>query len=84
MSAAISEYGWVSKPRDPKIFLEEKLSRDPAPQTLDSIRLPDTPLAKKVLEYAKQELNDGTFNHSMRVFYYGKSFSILSFSSQLR
>ena len=73
MSDAIIAYGWLAKPRDPKIYLKEKVSKDPAPQTVDSIRLPDTPLAKNVLEYAQQELNIGTFNHSMRVFYYGKS-----------
>ena len=73
MTDAITAYGWLAKSRDPKIYLKEKVSRDPVPQTVDSIRLPDTPLATKVLEYAKQELNIGTFNHSMRVFYYGKS-----------
>lgn len=71
MLAAVNAYGWAAKPRNPVNFLKEKCSKDPVPQTVDSIRLPDTPLAKKVLEYAGQELNAGTFNHSMRVFYYG-------------
>lgn len=71
MSVDVNAYGWAAKPRNPMIFLKEKSSRDPVPQTVESIRLPNTPLAKKVLEYAGQELNAGTFNHSMRVFYYG-------------
>lgn len=73
MSDAIKAYGWAAKPRDPTLFLYEKASKDPVPQTVENIRLPDTPLAKSMLEYAKQELNTGTFNHSMRVFYYGKN-----------
>lgn len=73
MSDAINVYGWAAKPRDPNLYLKEKASKDPVPQTVDSITLPDTPLAKRVLEYAKQELPSGTFHHSMRVFYYGKS-----------
>lgn len=73
MSDAIQAYGWAAKPRDPTIFLREKVHKDPVPQTVESIRLPDTPLAKRLLEYAKQKLNTGTFNHSMRVFYYGNN-----------
>lgn len=71
MSEAIRAYGWGPKPRDPNVFLREKVSADPAPVLVESIRLPDTPLANKALDYAKQELNTETFNHSMRVFYYG-------------
>lgn len=81
MSDAIISYGWAAKSRDPNIYLTEKAHKDPVPQTVEDIRLPDTPLAKRVLEYAEQELNAGTFNHSMRVFYYGKS-SLLPHSLQ--
>ena len=72
MSEAIRLYGWAAKPRDPAVFLEEKKNATvPVPQTVDSIKLPDTPIAKAVLDYARKELNSETFNHSMRVFYYG-------------
>ena len=40
---------------------------------VDSIQLPDSRIAKEVLGYAKAELNEQTFNHSMRVYYYGSS-----------
>ncbi len=72
MSDAISLYGWAAKPRDPAVFLNGKKNfKHPVPQTVESIKLPDTPVAKAVLEYAREELNTETFNHSMRVFYYG-------------
>ncbi len=72
MSEAIKSYGWEAKPRDPAVFLDGKKNfKDPEPQTVESIKLPDSPIAKAVLEYARKELNVETFNHSMRVFYYG-------------
>ncbi len=79
MSEAIKLYGWAAKPRDPAVFLEgKKKFKDPVPQHVESIKLPDTPIAKAVLEYARKELNVETFNHSMRVFYYGKLPSIVN------
>ena len=72
MSEAIKLYGWAAKLRDPAVFLEGKKNiKDPVPQIVESIKLPDTSIAKAVLEYARKELNSETFNHSMRVFYYG-------------
>ena len=72
MSDPIKAYGWTALPRDPKLFLSEGcLSTGPLPVLVESVRLPDTPLANSILAYAKEELNSGTFNHSMRVFYYG-------------
>ncbi|KAI4247155.1 MAG: hypothetical protein LQ352_006206 [Teloschistes flavicans] len=72
MSNEIKLYGWEAKPRDPSVVLSGKKNiRDPEPQTIASTKLPDTPLAKSVLEYAKKELSTETFNHSMRVYYYG-------------
>ena len=72
MSDSIELYGWAAKPRDPAVFLEGKTNfQDPVLQTVESIELPGTPIVKAVLEYAWKELNTETFNHSMRVFYYG-------------
>ncbi len=65
-------HGWTAVPRDTSTLLNGKKNvKDPEPVTVDSIPLPKTPLAKKVLEYAQKELREETFNHSMRVFYYG-------------
>lgn len=69
---AIKSFGWTAKPRDPTVFLEGKKNlKEPVPQTVDSIRIPDTNLAQTILEYAKIELSAATYNHSMRVYYYG-------------
>ncbi|KAH0566343.1 hypothetical protein GP486_000249 [Trichoglossum hirsutum] len=72
MSNPIRDYGFSALPRDPAVILQgRKNNRNPLPVAVSDIELPDTPLAKAVLEYAKKELREETFNHSMRVFYYG-------------
>lgn len=43
----------------------------PAPVRVKEVTLPGSQLASTVLEYAKKELAVETFNHSMRVYYYG-------------
>lgn len=76
MSDPIKAYGWTAQARDPKVFLREsRLFTTPSPVLVESVRLPDTPLANNVLSYAQEELNIGTFNHSMRVFYYGDAYT---------
>lgn len=70
--SAVELYGWEALPRDVSEVLQgRKSNRNPEPQTVAGIKLPETPLAQSVLKYAKQELNSGTYNHSMRVYYYG-------------
>ena len=70
----IEEYGWTSLPCDPAQWGGDKRdNKDPVPQLCDDVSLPDTPLAKAALEYLKNELPRPTFNHSLRVFYYGIS-----------
>jgi cyanamide hydratase len=72
MTDPIKAYGWTAQVRDPALFLQGKNVKKPVPQTVESTKLPDTPLAKAIIEYAKRELPVQTFNHSMRVFYYGE------------
>ena len=80
-SEAIEIYGWTAHPRDPSVLLEGKKNlKAPQPLKVDDIELPDTQLAKEVLEYAKRELREETFNHSMRVYYYGIPLSPFSIS----
>ena len=74
MSDVSDLYGWEARPRDVSILLNGKNNRDPKPQTVASFKLPNSALAKSVLEYAKKELSTETFNHSMRVYYYGLPF----------
>lgn len=67
-AAQVEEYGWGAVPINPKEFAPTKA---PTPQLVKDTPLPDTQVAKAALEYAKAELPAHTFNHSMRVFYYG-------------
>lgn len=72
MSEAIYKYGWAAQPRDVSVLLDgKKNNKEPKPLDVSSVQLPDTALAKSVLEYARKELSTETFNHSMRVYYYG-------------
>ena len=71
--------GWIAQPRSVSTFLGDTTSlKAPEPQRVDNIPLPSTPLANAVLEYAKKELREETFNHSMRVYYYGTPISIIT------
>jgi hypothetical protein len=68
----IKEYGWSAVSRDPKQSGGlKKYNHIPTPLFVKDVAIPNSPLAKKVMEYAKAELPEPTFNHSMRLFYYG-------------
>ena len=73
--AAILEHGFTAVPRDvdEKILKGAKNVKDPIPLSTEHIDFPSEPLVQKIQEYAKAHLNEQTFNHSMRVYYYGKS-----------
>ena len=72
-SDPIKLYGWTALPRDPSAILNGKTNvRSPQPVTVDSVSLPNTELAKEVMIYARKELSEATFNHSLRVYYYGR------------
>lgn len=71
--AQIKEYGWTALSCDPKIWGGIKNhNKAPVPQLCADVPLPNTPIVKAAMEYVKKELPEHTFNHSMRVFYYGK------------
>lgn len=72
MSDAKAVHGWTPVPRDPAILLRDVDKIDSTALTVEHILLPGSQLAKEVMAYAKKELNEQTFNHSMRVYYYGK------------
>jgi cyanamide hydratase len=81
----ILEYGWTALPCDPSQWGGDKKNHhNPTPQLCEQVPIPDTPLVKAAMEYVKSELPEHTFNHSMRVFYYGKSPSTLLLPSCLR
>ena len=84
MTDPFSAYGWTAVPRNVSALLNGKRNvAEPKPMIVDEIALPDTGLTQKVLAYAQQELREETFNHSMRVYYYGKLCSILQSLSML-
>ena len=72
MSDPVKTHGWSAVPRDPSVLLDGKKNiKDPESHNVQGISVPDTPLANAVHDYARRELNEQTFNHSMRVYYYG-------------
>ena len=69
---AVERYGWTAVPRKVELLLQQSQASGLAvPISVSSIKLPDSALVKAVHEYAKKELPIETFNHSMRVYYYG-------------
>lgn len=69
----IAEYGWTALPCDPEQWGgHKKNNRDPVVQLCSQVPLPNTLLVKTAMDHVKNELPEHTFNHSMRVFYYGK------------
>jgi cyanamide hydratase len=71
---AIALYGWQAVPSDLTLLLklQSESSDSPAPvYSISQLARPDDELSNAVYEYAKRELPKETFNHSMRVFYYG-------------
>lgn len=76
----IEAYGWQAVPRSNAAILSmaQKFSEAPVfifPELEQN--LTQTDLTQKVEKYAKKQLPIETFNHSMRVFLYGKlSFSL--------
>lgn len=71
----IKEYGWTAVPHSIDILLQQRTDSNSqsSPLTIEEIGLPDTLLAREVLAYARAELPQQTFEHSMRVYYFGAS-----------
>ncbi|KAF2844428.1 putative cyanamide hydratase [Plenodomus tracheiphilus IPT5] len=68
----IRTYGWTALSCDPKQWGGvQSFNNPPKPQLCADVPIPDTALAQKSMDYARKELPAPTFNHSMRVFYYG-------------
>jgi len=76
--ASISTDGWTAVPRAQSKVLSNVDANAPAKFVVDDIKLPDSEVVKKTYEYAKEKLPEQTFNHSMRVYYYGMWTSLLS------
>ena len=73
MSKTTEEHGWTAVPRSlEKLVANTNDARPAKPMKVDDIPLPDSLLVQQVMKYAKESLPSETFNHSMRVYYYGK------------
>jgi len=80
----VKAYGWTAQRRKTDELLATRTGvKDAEPIPLTSIKLPDSKLAKTVMDYAKNELPLETFNHSMRVYYYGIAIALHSFPTWL-
>ena len=72
--AEVEQHGWTAVPRSFKTLLEGKpYLNEPTSLVVDDIPWPIDDLVTRVQKYAKDELREETYNHSMRVFYFGKS-----------
>ena len=74
----ISLNGWTSTPANAGlIFPDKPFIHPPTPIPVTDIPFPSTdPLVAKTLESVQSLLPRGTINHSMRVYYYGKTPSL--------
>lgn len=80
INPAIEKYGWTAVPRKVSLLLSQSQASGEAPFIpVGELKFPDTELARQVHEYAKRELRTETYNHSMRVYAYGKAILTHSF-----
>ncbi|TWU71965.1 hypothetical protein ED733_001531 [Metarhizium rileyi] len=65
--------GWSAVPADAgKLFNGNTYKNTPTPLKVHDINFPsDDPIVVKVQDYAREKLPAKTYNHSMRVYYYG-------------
>lgn len=73
-------HGWTAVPVDADAIFEGKpYLNEPTPVSLSDIAWPsDDPIVAKVQEYAKEKLPIETYNHSMRVFHWGKLYPLIT------
>ena len=69
----VAANGWTSMPANAgAIFGDRPFINKPDELSLSGIKFPsDDPVVSKTSKYAKEVLHPETFNHSMRVFFYG-------------
>src|ERR1700722_2412808 len=63
--------GWTPVPRSIDQLLAHVDPKLTKPYSFESITPPTSPAATAAMAYAREHLPLPTFNHSMRVFYYG-------------
>jgi hypothetical protein len=68
----LSGNGWPAVPRSFTKSLADVDKNKQADLSVEEAKSPSTDIAKKTVAFAKEKLPEKTFNHSMRVWYYGK------------
>ncbi|KZF26328.1 cyanamide hydratase [Xylona heveae TC161] len=69
---AVTKHGFTAVPRNPTSILQgQTVIKPPQPVMVSDIPRPASPLVEQVVQFVRAELPDETFNHSMRVYYYG-------------
>ncbi len=72
-----TQYGFNPLPRSQENLLKGH-KKDSPYISIDEIAVPDTKVVRAVDEYVKKELSRGTYNHSVRVYFYGMVCSVIS------
>lgn len=69
----VAANGWTSMPANAgAIFVNGPFINKPDELPLGDLKFPfEDPVVSQTLKYAKEVLHPETFNHSMRVFFYG-------------
>lgn len=73
-NAELSPNGWAAVSRSFKKSLADVDKNKQAELSVNEAKSPSTEVAKKTHAFAKEQLPEKTFNHSMRVWYYGELF----------
>ncbi|KAL2848395.1 hypothetical protein BJY01DRAFT_262696 [Aspergillus pseudoustus] len=75
--------GWNDVPVDAGAIGDRPFINEPKPIPVDQIKFPtEDPIVSKTIEYVKRVLHPETFNHSMRVYYYGMAITTHQFPGQ--
>ncbi|EED24146.1 urea hydro-lyase/cyanamide hydratase, putative [Talaromyces stipitatus ATCC 10500] len=75
-SNPITEYGFAAVPASATQLLDDpttKPSSPPPAYSISDFSIPNTALAKRIQAYAKAHLPETTYNHSLRVYYFGQA-----------
>ena len=81
MSSQIQNHGFTAVPRDAS-KVKEQYAKLPVLEAVNgrSIHIPTTPLIVAVNQYAKANLPEPTYNHSLRVYLYGRAMQMQHFT----
>jgi cyanamide hydratase len=77
------EFGFTAVVRSQKKLLDGHKKESPYID-IEEFPVPDTAVVQAVEEYVKTELSPETYRHSVRAFYYGNGYPLLSINCQAK